>query len=226
MNETPLSEIKKFKIIGIGKAYQARCEHLRHAGEISIAFNGSWDEFKAKIHLFGQKTAEYFPINDRATYYPKTGQIGWRGIAADFKWCYEEFKKEIMANTWDNTKWESLDEYFRLTGINEIYSNIGQDADLRLIYNIPKHIIFDEGRLSGDELKILLAFKASAKTINNGMKICGWSTRGLEKLLGINKNIVGRSIKKLEIEGFLKLVPSLSITKGARKKHVYQVKDC
>ena len=219
-------EPKKLKITGMVKAYEKRCDHNKHLIEIPIAFNGNWEEFKRRIHLFGQKTAEYFASEDRAIYYPKTGQLGWRGIAADFKFCYEEFKKEIMINSYDTSEWEVLDEYFRVNGINEVYENIGQDPDLRLIYNIPKHLIFDGGLLSGNELKVLLGFKASAKTINDGVKICGWSGRELGKRMGMDKDTVRKCVKTLESKGFLKLMPSLSKTDGQRKKHVYQVKNC
>lgn len=216
--------IKPIKVRGVTKAYEQRYKDQRHPGEIHISFDGTWKEFKKRVRLFGQKTAEYFPSEDRATYYPLLNG-GWRSIAADFKYCYEKFREEILAQGWDSD-WDDLQVYFREAGINEVYDSIGKDPNLRLLYNIPVHLIFDSGHISGNELKVLMAFKANAKNIHDGVRVCGWSYRKLGSKIGMTKDTVCNCITKLEQKGFLKLMPSLSVVEGPRKKYSYQVMNC
>lgn len=197
------------KIRGKYKAYEERIQSKSHAQRLKLNFPGTWDEVKDIIRIFGEKQADYFSHEDAAKFYPVLS-YGFMEAAADFKYCYEQFKK-IYTEQFGLESWRDLYMFFEENRVNELYELISPNPNLTYLYNLPIYLILKKD-MSASAFRVLCAFMARAKRIKElgGARVCGWSAQGLGKKIGLHRNTVAACIKELEGFGYLSFMPHMS----------------
>jgi len=200
-------------------AYAKRLRDSKHPQKIKFKFSAQPRDVIKIVKVFGELTVEYVDDTEKTRFFPPLN-ISLQEMGADFKYCYEKFEKWLR-RVYGSEEWSKVFYKFQEERVYELYQCVNQDATISYLYNLPMDLIFDKGKLSGNELKVLLAFMARAKKTPElgGISICGWSAEGLEKELGMHRNTVGTCINELERKKFLKLLPAL----GNKRKKKYQV---
>ncbi|BCO08590.1 hypothetical protein GF1_09660 [Desulfolithobacter dissulfuricans] len=207
------------RVSGKMAAYVKRLNDPKHPQKIKFKFSAQARDVIKVVKAFGELTVEYVDDSEKTRFFPPLN-ISVREMGADFKYCYEKFEKWFR-RIYGNEEWLKVFYKFEENRIYELYQCVNQDATISYLHNLPMDLIFDKGKLSGNELKVLLAFMARAKKTPElgGISICGWSAESLERELGMHRNTVGSCIKRLEMKKFIKLLSSLS----NKRKKKYQV---